>query len=95
MNVLIKPLVTEKVSALTEKGQYGFLVNPRANKVEIKKAIEKMYGVTVEAVNTMRYAGKDKTRFTKKRVIEGRTSAFKKAIVTVAEGEVIDFYSGI
>lgn len=95
MNVLIKPLVTEKVSALNEKGQYGFVVNPRANKVEIKKAVEKMYGVTVEAVNTMRYPGKDKTRYTKSRIIEGRSSAFKKAIITVAEGEVIDFYSGI
>lgn len=95
MNVLIKPLVTEKVSALNEKGQYGFVVNPRANKVEIKKAVEKMYGVTVEAVNTMRYPGKDKTRYTKTRIIEGRSSAYKKAIVTVAEGEVIDFYSGI
>lgn len=95
MNVLIKPLVTEKVSALNEKGQYGFVVNPRANKVEIKKAVEKMYGVTVEAVNTMRYPGKDKTRYTKTRVIEGRSSAYKKAIITVAEGEVIDFYSGI
>lgn len=95
MGILIKPLVTEKVSDLNEKGKYGFIVDYRANKVEIKKAVEKMYGVNVESVNTMRYAGKQKTRYTKKQIISGRTSSFKKAIVTVAEGEVIDFYSGI
>jgi large subunit ribosomal protein L23 len=95
MGILIKPLVTEKVSDLNEKGKYGFVVDNRANKVEIKKAVEKMYGVNVESVNTMRYPGKHKTRYTKKQIISGRTSSFKKAIVTVAEGEVIDFYSGI
>lgn len=95
MSILIKPLVTEKVSAMNEKGVYGFVVNRKANKVEIKKAVEKAYGVTVASVNTMLYAGKDKTRYTKARVIAGRTAAYKKAIVTVAEGEVIDFYSGI
>ena len=95
MEVLIKPLVTEKVSDLNEKGQYGFIVDRRANKVEIRKAVEKMYGVNVESVNTMRYEGKEKTRYTKTKIISGRTSAYKKAIITVAEGEVIDFYSGI
>jgi len=95
MEVLIKPLVTEKVSDLNEKGQYGFIVDRRANKVEIRKAVEKMYGVNVESVNTMRYQGKEKTRYTKTKIISGRTAAYKKAIVTVAEGEVIDFYSGI
>ncbi len=95
MSVLKKPLVTEKVSALNEKGQYGFVVDQDANKVEIKKAVEDMYGVTVENVNTMRYQGKLKSRYTKSRIISGRSSGFKKAIVTVAEGEVIDFYSGI
>ena len=95
MSILIKPLVTEKVSALNEKGKYGFVVDRKANKVEIKKAVEKAYGVTINSVNTMTYAGKDKTRYTKTRIIAGRTSAYKKAIVTVAEGEVIDFYGGI
>lgn len=95
MSVLIKPVVTEKVSALNEKGKYGFIVNRKANKVEIKKAVEAMYGVTVEEVNTMNYLGKKKSRYTKSRVISGRASAFKKAIVTVADGEVIDFYSEI
>lgn len=95
MEVLIKPLVTEKISDLNEKGQYGFIVDRRANKVEIKKAVEKMYGVNVENVNTMRYPSKEKTRYTKTKIITGRTAEYKKAIVTVAEGEVIDFYSGI
>ncbi len=95
MSVLVKPLVTEKVSALNEKGKYGFVVSRGANKVEIKKEVEKMYGVTVESVNTMNYLGKSKSRFTKSRVITGRSSSFKKAIVTVAEGDVIDFYSEI
>jgi len=95
MSVLKKPLVTEKVSALNEKGQYGFVVDINANKVEIKRAVEDMYGVTVESVNTMKYQGKNKSRYTKSRVIAGRANSFKKAIVTVAEGEVIDFYSGI
>lgn len=95
MTVLVKPLVTEKVSDLNEKGKYGFVVESNANKVEIKKAVEKMYGVTVEKVSTMRYPGKRKSRYTKSRIITGRTPGFKKAIVTVREGEVIDFYSGI
>lgn len=95
MSILKKPLVTEKVSGLNESGKYGFIVSEDANKVEIKKAVEDMYGVTVEGVNTMRYQGKMKSRNTKSRVISGRQNSFKKAIVTVAEGEVIDFYSGI
>jgi large subunit ribosomal protein L23 len=95
MGILIKPLVTEKISDLNEKGKYGFIVANHANKVDIKKAVEKMYGVTVEDVNTMIYPGKRKTRYTKKQILTGRTKSFKKAIVTVAEGEVIDFYSGI
>lgn len=95
MSVLIKPLVTEKISDLNEKGQYGFLVRKTANKIEIKNAVEKMYGVSVESVNTMNYQGKEKMRYTKSKIIAGRKPSFKKAIVTVAEGEVIDFYSGI
>ncbi len=95
MSVLIKPLITEKASALNEKGKYGFIVEKAANKVEIKKEVEKMYGVTVESVNTMIYQGRSKSRYTKSRIISGRTSSFKKAVVTVADGDVIDFYSGI
>jgi large subunit ribosomal protein L23 len=95
MTVLKKPLVTEKVSALNEKGKYGFIVDKDANKIEIKNAVEKMYGVTVEKVATIKYNGKSKSRYTKSRVITGRTPSFKKAIVTVAEGDVIDFYGSI
>lgn len=95
MSVLKKPLVTEKVANLNEKGVYGFVVDRRANKIEIKKAVEKTYGVVVERVNTMTYQGKMKSRHTKSKVIVGRAASFKKAIVKVAEGEVIDFYSNI
>ena len=95
MGVLIKPLVTEKVSAMNEHGKYGFVVEKSANKVEIKKEVEKTYGVTVESVNTMVQPGKAKSRFTKSGIIEGSTPSFKKAVVQVAEGDIIDFYSGI
>lgn len=95
MSVLKKPLVTEKVSALNEKGKYGFIVDAEANKVEIKKAVEKQYGVNVEKVNTMNVMGKLKTRYTKAGVLAGRRPSYKKAIVTLAEGEVIDFYSNV
>jgi large subunit ribosomal protein L23 len=96
MEILKKPLITEKASALSEKaGKYTFLVNKKANKVEIKKAVEKMYGVNVEEVNTLIIASKPKNRNTKTRVISGRKSSYKKAIVKVAQGEVIDFYNEI
>jgi large subunit ribosomal protein L23 len=95
MSVLKKPLVTEKVSALNEKGKYGFIVDIDANKVEIKKAVEKQYGVTVESVNTMNVMGKFKSRYTKTGVLAGRKPNYKKAIITVAQGEVIDFYSNV
>ena len=95
MSVLKKPLVTEKVSALNEKGKYGFIVAAEANKVEIKTAVEKQYGVNVEKVNTMNVMGKLKTRYTKAGVLAGRRPNYKKAIVTLAEGEVIDFYSNV
>lgn len=95
MDVLKKPLVTEKASSQNENGVYGFVVDKNANKIEIKKAVEKMYGVTVEKVRTMVYAGKPKSRYTKTKVVTGRTSSYKKALVTVAKGEIIDFYSGI
>jgi large subunit ribosomal protein L23 len=96
MNILIKPIVTEKMTMQGESlNRYGFVVDTRANKLQIKSAVEEMYGVSVEAVNTMRYLGKKKSRFTKSGVIQGKANAFKKAIVTVAEGEKIDFYSNI
>jgi len=96
MEVLKKPLLTEKVSLLTEKlNRYAFKVDPRANKIQIKAAVEAMYGVTVTAVNTMKYAGKLKSRSTKAGVVSGRAATFKKAIITLKDGETIDFYSTI
>ena len=97
MGIIIKPIVTEKQTAITEKfpNRYGFRVSPDANELEIKKAVEVMYGVNVESVNTMNYAGKKKSRYTKSGIINGKTSAFKKAIVTLKEGETIDFFSNI
>jgi large subunit ribosomal protein L23 len=96
MDILIKPVVTEKMERLTDKlNQYGFIVDKRANKLQIKKAIEELYGVTVDSVNTMRYAGKVKTRYTRTGVLVGRTNSYKKAIVTLKEGDKIDFYSNI
>ncbi len=95
MSILKKPLVTEKVSSLNEKGRYGFIVASEANKVEIKQAVEKLYGVNVASVNTINVLGKFKSRFTKAGVLSGRKPSYKKAIVTLAEGEVIDFYSNV
>ncbi|MCK9179342.1 MAG: 50S ribosomal protein L23 [Bacteroides sp.] len=96
MKVIIKPLVTEKMTDLTEKqNRFGFIVRPDANKLEIKKEVEALYNVTVVDVNTMRFAGKKKMRYTRSGVINGRTNAYKKAIVTLQNGETIDFYSNI
>jgi large subunit ribosomal protein L23 len=96
MDILLKPIVTEKMTAQGENlNRFGFIVDKRANKIQIKVAVEEMYGVTVERVNTMVYAGKSKSRFTKTGVIQGRTNSFKKALVTLAEGDTIDFYSNI
>ena len=97
MSIIIKPLITEKMTGISEKisNRYGFVVNRKANKIEIKKAVESMYGVKVDNVNTMIYAGKLKSRYTKSGFINGKTSSYKKAIVTLAAGETIDFYSNI
>lgn len=97
MAYIIRPLVTEKMTAVTEKQNnvFGFIVRPDANKIEIKKEVEEMYNVNVVSVNTLRYNGKAKSRYTRAGVIKGRTNAFKKAIVTLKEGETIDFYSNI
>ena len=95
MSILKSPLVTEKVSTLNEKGKYGFIVDIGANKVEIKQAVEKMYGVNVSKVNTLSVMGKKKVRSTKAGILEGRKPNYKKAIVTLAAGEVIDFYSNV
>jgi large subunit ribosomal protein L23 len=92
----MKPLVTEKMTKLGETlNRYGFIVKKDVNKLAIKQAIEEMYNVTVLAVNTMRYSGKTKTRITKAGMIDGKTNAYKKAIVTLSKGEKIDFFSNI
>lgn len=94
--ILVKPLITEKMTADTEKNNsYGFVVADGANKVEIKKAVEKEYGVTVTSVRTLRVDGKRRQRYTKTGIIKGRTVGYKKAIVSLAEGEMIDFYENI
>lgn len=97
MGIIIKPVITEKMTAITEKqsNRYAFRVSPSANKIEIRKAVEAMYNVKVEIVNTMKYSGKRKSRYTKAGLITGRESAFKKAIVTLREGDTIDFFSNI
>ena len=96
MSILKRPVITEKMTAQSEKlGRYGFIVDGKANKLEIKKAVEGMYNVTVDDVRTMRYGGKRKSRFTQSGVIAGRKNNFKKAIVQLKKGETIDFYSSI
>ncbi|MEI7960370.1 MAG: 50S ribosomal protein L23 [Chitinophagaceae bacterium] len=94
--ILIKPILTEKANAQQEKlRRYAFKVNRRANKLEIKTAIEQFYGVNVLEVNTLVVPGKNKTRSTKAGIISGVKSGYKKALVTVAEGETIDLYASI
>ncbi|MBQ6209789.1 MAG: 50S ribosomal protein L23 [Prevotella sp.] len=97
MAFIIKPLVTEKMTKLTEKRPncFGFIVRPEANKLQIKDEVEKQYNVTVESVNTMNYAGKRVSRYTRSGVVKGQKKAYKKAIVLLKEGETIDFYSNI
>jgi large subunit ribosomal protein L23 len=96
MEILIKPIITEKMTAQAEKlNRYGFVVAKEANKIEIKAAVEKMYGVKVDTVNTQQYVGKVKTRNTTRGVAIGRVNRSKKAIVTLKQGEVIDFYASV
>ncbi|HDO27234.1 MAG TPA: 50S ribosomal protein L23 [Bacteroidetes bacterium] len=96
MGIILKPIITEK---MTQKGetlnQFGFIVDKSANKLQIKNEVEDLYGVQILSVNTMNYAGKSKSRFTKTGVISGKTRSYKKAVVTLAEGETIDFFSNI
>lgn len=95
MSVLIRPIVTEKSQDQIAKGKYSFQVALKANKIEIAKAIEAMYGVTVANVSTLRQFGKSKSRMSRSKVTTGRTSTFKKAIVTLQEGDIIDFYADL
>lgn len=95
-NILIKPLVTEKMSALMEsENKYGFIVDHNANKIEIAKAIKKRFEVDVVAINTIKYKGKTKTQFTKKGRFTGKTPQFKKAIITLKEGQTLDLFEEV
>ena len=95
-DVLIRPVLSEKVNSQTEKfRRYTFVVDKKANKLEIKKAVEEFYGIQVEDVNTMVMPSKAKSRNTKAGVVSGRKPSKKKAIVTVAEGETIDLYGNV
>ena len=96
MIIIKKPVITEKMTAISEKlNRFAFIVDKNANKYQIKDAVEKLYDVKVVSVNTMNYAGKKKSRYTKSGAITGKTAAFKKAIVTLREGDTIDFFSNI
>lgn len=96
MSVLVKPIITEKMTADSElRNRYGFIVDLKANKIEIKDAVEATYGVSVKKVRTMNYGPSRKSRYTKTGVQHGKTNAYKKAIVDVAEGDTIDFYSNL
>lgn len=96
METLIKPVITEKMNAVSEKmNRYGFVVNSDANKIDIKNAVEKAYNVNVVNVWTQNYIGKIKTRNTKRGPVSGLTNRHKKAIVALKDGETIDFYSNI
>ena len=87
MSIIVKPIVTEKMNKQGDAlNRYGFVVLKDVNKIQIKKAVEAMYNVAVEDVNTMRYGGKSKTRYTKSGIIQGSTGSYKKAIVTLAKG---------
>ncbi|MDR0754663.1 MAG: 50S ribosomal protein L23 [Prevotellaceae bacterium] len=96
MEVLIKPLATEKMTIQGEKlNRYGFVVDHRANKIQIKEAVEAVYKVSVEKVNTANYHGKNKSRNTKTGIVSGRTNRYKKAFVTLKGDDKIDFFSNI
>lgn len=94
MSVIIKPVISEKANYLTDlRGTYSFLVNPKSNKIEIKKAVEAAYGVKVADVNTMIYAPKVSSKYTKKGLQVGKTNKLKKAVIKLVEGEVIDIFA--
>ena len=96
MGIIIKPIVTEKLTIQGEKlNRYGFIVDREANKLQIKAAVEQLYNVTVADVNTVNYHGKRKSRYTKAGMLSGRANHFKKAYVTLAGEDKIDFYANI
>ena len=96
MSIIIKPIITEKITKEGEVfNRFGFVVDRKANKVEIRKAVEATYGISVVSVNTMNYRADRTTKYTKSGLISGKTNSYKKAVVQVKEGETIDFYNNI
>jgi large subunit ribosomal protein L23 len=96
MSILIKPIITEKATSDSELfNRYAFVVDKKANKLEIKNAVEEVYGVTIESVKTMNYPMKRQSKYTKNGVVQAKVGGYKKAIVQLAEGDNIDFYSNI
>jgi large subunit ribosomal protein L23 len=96
MNIIIKPIITEKITKQSEiSNRFGFVVDRKANKIQIKNAIEAAYGITIVAINTMNVRPDRTTKYTKSGLISGKSNAYKKAIVQVQEGETIDFYNNI
>ncbi len=96
MNILIKPVITEKATADSEnKNRYTFIVDKRANKIEIKNAVEASYGVSVEKVRTMNYAPKRSVKYTKSGIQHSKTNAYKKAVIQIGEGDTIDIYNNL
>ena len=95
MTILIKPILTEKATSSNEVGKFSFIVNKKANKVQVRKAVEKTYNVNVTSVNTINVLGKSISKFTKTGIVTGRKPSYKKAIVQLKDGEFIDFYSQI
>jgi len=96
MSILIKPIITEKVTNDSELfNRYSFVVDKSANKIEIKKAVETAYGVSISSVKTLNYPVQKNTKFTKKGLVTGKKGAYKKAIIQLAEGESIDFYNNL
>lgn len=96
MDITITPIITEKATKLTDRlNRYTFRVSPEANKYQIKDLVEKLYGVKVLNVNTAVVRGKNKSRWTKSGLLRGKTSRWKKAFITLADDQTIDFYSNI
>lgn len=96
MSIIIKPIITEKITKESElSNRFGFVVDKKANKIQIKNAVEKAYGVNIVAINTMNVRPNRTTKYTKSGLISGKSNAYKKAIVQVQDGETIDFYNNI
>ncbi len=95
LGIIRRPIITEKITLLQSKRQYAFEVDPNANKIEIRKAVEKKFNVKVESIRTMRVAGKKRMQLTRSGRFEGRTRSWKKAIVTLKEGDKIDYFENV